>query len=529
MGHSIASGTSIRASFGRLCRALVVGALGFLGAVGALGALGACSDDEASEPPPPPPSVFGYETVAEFPRQACEPGSLASLSTTAVYHAQATSGDGLVFPVTFRVRPAATGAALTGQLSGDEVDKVEQTGDDVLLRQVTPTSMRAVHWCGRNATGDLVGTYVSCSDRGCLVAPMQGRAVLPLVEAPAKNLTLLGNTSTARWGDRPFAVNVRVAGGIAYVARYGNGLGIVDVRDPAAMIHLAELPVENPPSEIYNDVKLVDGPNDKRYALMASNVNGVVVVDVTLPQAPRIVGRFGATPADPAPNVHTLAIDGTRAYLANPRTGLDIFDIADPLLPARLGQFTHPAGKGYLHDLYVAGGRAYLNWWEAGMAIVDVTDPTSPQLLGNFENYGERTSHSSWVMQLGARKIALHGDEQYGAHLNVVDVTEGSPTFAKSIASWMTRPEVSIHNVMAMGNLAVIAYYQDGVRVLDLSDPEHPSPVAWFNTWPGPAGPHAGRLFFEAATGVDVDLATRIIYVADVERGLLALRLASGI
>jgi hypothetical protein len=510
---------------GRLARSSVGGLAA--AAVAFLVALGACSDDESSPPPPPPPQ-FGYATVAEFPREACVPGSLAALSTTAVYHAQVTTGDGLVFPVTFRVRPSSNGAP-SALLSGSEAGQVEQTADDLLLRQVTATSMRAVHWCGRSATGELRGTYVSCSDRGCLVAPMKGKDVLPLVEEPAKNLTLLGATGTALWGDRPFAVNVRVADGIAYVARYGSGLGIVDVRDPAAMVHLADLPLENPPQEIYNDVKIVDGPNARRYALMASNVNGVVVVDVTIPRAPRIVGHFGATAADPMPNVHTLAIDGTRAYLANTRTGLDIFDVADPLRPVLLGHFTNPAGKGYLHDLHVAGGRAYLNWWDAGMAIVDVTTPASPVLVGAFQNYGEHTSHSSWVMQIGVRKIALHGDEQYGAHLNVVDVTEGSPTFAKSIASWMTRPEVSIHNVMAMGNLAVIAYYQDGLRILDLSDPERPSPVAWFNTWPGPAGPNAGRLFYESATGIDVDPASRIIYVADVERGLLALRLASGI
>jgi hypothetical protein len=495
----------------------------------ALLALASCSSDEEPEPPPPPPLELGYDTVAAFPRTACVPGSLAELSTTAVYHAQASSGDGLVFSVTFRVRPTGPGGALTGLVSGADAGTVVQTADDVLVRTSTPTSMRAVHWCGRDATGELTGTYVSCSERGCLVAPMKGRAVVPLVEEPARNLTLLGATTQARWGDRPVAVNVRVVDGIAYVARYGNGLGIVDVRDPAAMVHLADLPLESPPAEIYNDVKIVDGPGGKRYALMASNVHGVVVVDVTAPRAPRIVGHFGSTGDDLSPLVHTLAVDGTRAYLSNTRTGLDIYDVADPLRPRRIGHFTHPAGKGYLHDLFVADGRAYLNWWEAGMAIVDVTDPAEPDLLGNFDSYGERTSHSSWVMQIGARKIALHGDEQYGAHLNVVDVTEGSPTFAKSIASWMTRPEVSIHNVMAMGNLAVVAYYQDGIRVLDLSDPEHPSPVAWFNTWAGPAGAQAGRLFYESATGVDVDPVNRIIYVADVERGLLALRLASGI
>lgn len=493
----------------------------------AAGALAACSSDDSGEPAPPLADPFGYKTPEDFPRAQCAAGSLASLPTTAVYHGLASTGDGAVYTVPMRVRPGA-GGALTGLVYGREVTTVTQTGDDLILRELRKDAMTATHWCGMSATGELTGSYVSCSSRGCLVAPMIGRQVLPLDEAAEHNLSLIGRSSTAIWGPRPFAVNVRVTGGTAYVARYGAGLGIVDVRDPSTMIHLADLPVEAPPSEIYNDVKIVEA-NGKRYALMASNVNGVVVVDVTTARLPKIVAHFGLDQGEATTNVHTLAIEGTRAYLANTRTGLDIFDVSDPVHAVKLGHFSHPALTGYLHDLYVKGNRAYLNWWNAGMAIVDVTDPANPLQLGNFDNYGQRTSHSSWELQIGARKIALHGDEQYGAHLNVVDVTDGSPRFGKSIASWMTRPEVSIHNVMAMGNLAVLAYYQDGVRVLDLSDPENPSPVAWYNTWAGPSGENAARSFFDGACGVDVDAANRIIYVADIERGLLALRLASGI
>ena len=67
--------------------------------------------------------------------------------------------------------------------------------------------------------------------------------------------------------------------------------------------------------------------------------------------------------------------------------------------------------------------------------------------------------------------------------------------------------------------LAHLAHYQDGLRVLDLSDPTRPRPVAWANTWTY-AGAR-GRSFYEGAVGLDVDPATRRIYVADSERGLL--------
>ena len=485
-----------------------------------LPALSGCGDDLGREPAEP------YTDASQFPRQECVAGSLASLDPVGVFHGLAT-GDGRASSLSARIEGKA--GALLGHISGRSAVSAEKTDDDLLVVVETDKSLRiSMHLCGVLPSGELVGSYVICSSTSCAVSRLVGKRVVPLVEAPSHNLTLLGETTDDGAWNPAFAVNVRVKDGLAYVARYRYGLSIVDVRDPAAMVVLANLPLQYPDEEIYNDVKIVDGPGGKRYALMASNLVGVVVIDVTDPRAPVQKATFGAQPANLSPNVHTLAIDGTRAYLANTSTGLDIFDLADPLAPAKLGHFTHPAGRGYLHDLYVAEGRAYLNWWSAGMAVVDITDAAAPRLLANFQDYGQQTSHSSWTVQIGARKIALHGDEQYGAHLNLVDVTEGAAVYGTSIASWMTRPEVSIHNVMAMGHFAVLAYYQDGLRVLDLSDPEHPEQVAWFNTW-NPQSEVAGDSFYEAATGVDVDAATSTIYVADIERGLLALKLASGI
>ena len=174
--------------------------------------------------------------------------------------------------------------------------------------------------------------------------------------------------------------------------------------------------------------------------------------------------------------------------------------------------------------LFVAGDRLYANWWDLGMAIVDVSNPAQPDLIGSFEGYGETTSHSSWVTQVGPRTIAVHGDEQWGAHVQIVDVTEGSVDFGNALAEWETRPEVSIHNVMAMGDRAILSHYQDGVRILDLSAPTAPVEIAHFDTYPG-YDRRYGYNFFEGAVGIDLDPATGRIYVADSHRGLLILHL----
>lgn len=77
---------------------------------------------------------------------------------------------------------------------------------------------------------------------------------------------------------------------------------------------------------------------------------------------------------------------------------------------------------------------------------------------------------------------------------------------------------------MAEGDRAYIAYYHDGIRVLDISDPTKPAEIAHYNTWSADE-PRAGRSFYEGVMGLDLDLNRGLIYVADSERDLLILQL----
>jgi hypothetical protein len=463
------------------------------------------------------PAGDPYDAPADFERGACVAGSLATLPRApGVYHVQVDFGGATP---TYAVRLDAVGAAGAGQINGTfDLQRAELDADDLCLRSADPASgVRAFDLCAMDPDGTLRGTYARCPGDECFLAPVIGHRVDRLVEPDASGLTLLGEFRGApgdRWPD--LAVNVRVRDDVAYVATYRDGLRIVDVSEPAAPVELAHVPTETGEAgDIWNDVKLIDGPAGTRFALLASSATALVVVDVTTPSAPSVVAHAGTAPA-----VHTVFVEGQRAYLANLERGLEIYDLAVPTAPVRLGGFQH-AGE-ILHDLWVRGDRAYLSWWDAGMLVVDVSDPTAPTELGAFAGYGETSNHSSAVTRIGDLDVAVTGDEQYGAHVYVVDVTEGAPGFPRQLGQWQTRPEVSVHNLMAIGDRAYLTHYQDGVRVLDLTDPTTPTLVAWFNTWPGYA-PTTGANFFEGAVGLDVDLAAGRIYVADTHRGLLLL------
>ena len=394
-----------------------------------------------------------------------------------------------------------------------------------------PVITRTYHVCARDAAGIATGTYEYCSDEECYPATLSGGKVDPLDEPEAEGVTLISeyNGENNDWSFSSITLNVRVHGGMAYMARRYDGLRIVDISDEQAPVERGHSPANQ--NENYNDVKVVEGPGDTVYALMASSTRGVVVIDVTDPDDPQEVTRFPGSELAPdgLPSVHTLFVEDQRVYLTfNYDDSLRIYDVSDPADPQPLGSFVNPRVDdegGNLHDLYVQGGRAYLNYWNLGMTIVDtLADPANPVMLGEYRDYGQVTSHSNWVTNVGGRTISVHGDEQYGAHVRIVDVDPQSGEFLETLGSYQTRPYVSVHNILAYADRAYVTYYQDGLRILDLSDPYNPVEAGHFQTWPG-LQENYGHSFFEGAIGVDLDPARNRLYLADTHRGLLILSL----
>jgi hypothetical protein len=474
-----------------------------------------------------------YDDPADFDRGLCTTETaIDSIAPAGIWHVDTTSVSYGPSVHALRIDPSAGG--FTALLFGVETDDVRLSADDLFVRLETRAGGRedvvAIDLCAVEDDGSLSGSLARCSGDECVVGQAHGYPIEPLDEPEAENMTLVAEWAGAEgepWDGRDVTYNVRHLGTVAYVARGTDGLHVVDLADPAHPADLGHLPARYPPDEYYNDVKITETDGGRVYALLASNLRGVVVVDVTDPGAPTEVGLFPAPPgADGAVNVHSLFGEGERMYVADISiAGLEIFDISDPVNPARLGAFVDPdVGSlgGFVHDLFVQDGVAYLDYWNLGLVVVDAADPAAPAVLGVFDDYPRRTSHSNWVTEAGGRRVAVHGDEDFDAHVRVIDVDPDSATAFQEIGAYQTRPPVSVHNIMAVGELALVTYYQDGLRVLDLADPTSPVEVAHFDTWPGPE-PGYGQSFYEGAIGVDHDAERELVLVADTHRGLLVL------
>jgi hypothetical protein len=93
---------------------------------------------------------------------------------------------------------------------------------------------------------------------------------------------------------------------------------------------------------------------------------------------------------------------------------------------------------------------------------------------------------------------------------NVVNVSIWQPTGI---------PNSIVHNVEIYGDTAVIAHYQAGVRVLNISNPNAPVEIAWYDTNPTSNGNQ-----FNGSWGVYKFPSGKII-ASDMNRGLFVLKI----
>ena len=307
--------------------------------------------------------------------------------------------------------------------------------------------------------------------------------------------------------------DVYVAKDHAYVvsfARFGldGGLTVFDVSDRRYPI--LKTSISLPGDNYWNGVW---AKGDALY--IASLASGLIVYDITDPANPQFMRGFPAGPE----GVHTVLVDGDRLYAMSPNGPTLVFDVSTPLSPVLLQSISLPMqlSDGGPHDSFAYQGRLYINNGYGGYSVMDVTDLDNVRHLGQYVHGGY--SHHNAVSTFAGRTIAFEGGESNGAHVRVLDVTD--PANIVKIGQFRMRPVTSIHNMILRGNRLYIAWYQEGLRVLDVSNPTKPRQVAHYSTF-RETDPDRTDNIYEGAFGVRVP-GDGHVYVVDSARGLLIL------
>jgi hypothetical protein len=255
---------------------------------------------------------------------------------------------------------------------------------------------------------------------------------------------------------------------------------------------------------------------------VASTKKGVLVFNVENPAGPIAIKSY---PTDRAVDVRAVTMDGNWLYAASPFPNAEIlvFDATNPreLVVGKryFVEGTQPSLGDRPYDVLARDGRLYVSHWSYGVAVSDVANPRQPKLLGHFD-YTDAATRTADVGTLGNRTLVFEAGEGWGAHLRVLDAT--SPAFMSQVSEYSLRPHVSIRSVKLAGTKLYVAHYQDGLRIVDVSNPNVLQEVGYYNTWQE-TDAERGNSFFEGLSDVAVP-GDGYIYATETSRGLLIFR-----
>ena len=463
--------------------------------------------------------VTDCSDLSLFDRTSCPAGAFDAMESVGTYHLLSRSSSGYVtashgLTLPFDGGPGTLNSKpLTRQSVGPGSFVFSSTF--AALPPYLPVRDFTFVGCTRPEPRRVNGCYVQCADgkvrgKGTFTAlrPAWGRG-----ESESSGGLVLQSEAAVPLG---FPVDVYVAKGHAYVVGTGDksqagGLAVFDVTDKTRPVLTKR--IQLPGDGYWNGVW---AKGDALY--IASVSSGVIVYDITNPAGPQYVR---AVPGQGL-SVHTVHVQGDRLYAMAPEPASQtlLFDVSSPLSPVLLNKVVVSGEWGGPHDAFAYGDRLYINSTSSGFVAFDVKNPERVTELGAYVFDGQY-SHASAVGTFAGRTIAFEGGEGINAHLRVLDVTD--PANMRLIGEYsLLRPEFSIHNMILKGTKLYIAYYQEGVRVLDVSVPPKPREVAYFNTFLETQPGRASGMF-EGAIGIRVP-GDGYVYVVDTARGLIILR-----
>lgn len=272
---------------------------------------------------------------------------------------------------------------------------------------------------------------------------------------------------------------------IALVCSYSN-LDLYDVTDPTNPI----LRKRVPQIADATDLKAVRPYHDS--IAYVGNQSGLMqIVYIWNADNAQTIGSF-ATPL--TGGNHTIEIFGDYMYLgmngASDRR-IQIWSLANPAAPTKIISLANP-GTGFNdgHDCYVHGDTIYTHHLTAGFKVWNIANKAAPVGLATV-SYPGVFQHASWTSSDG--KILYTDDETDFGRLRVWNVSDLRQIIQLANYAPSANAGGVVHNVYLFqgDDLAYTGCYEEGVRILDVSDPTYPIEVGGFDTSPGnnPPGP----------------------------------------
>ncbi len=300
-----------------------------------------------------------------------------------------------------------------------------------------------------------------------------------------------------------------------------------DVTNPGAITLIDSIQVD---ARTINDVKVSEdgkvcvisreGASDRK--------NGLVILDVSNPRDVKIHSEFSENLTGGVHNIfiyqnHVYALSAGRKYYS--------IDISDPKNPHAVGEFELDTPGHSVHDVWVHDGIAYSSNWSDGVQLVDIGNgiaggtPANPVQFASYA-YPSGSNHAAfpYIDKKTGKFYVIAGDEEFpygldpdgrkpgraAGYLHVIDFSDLENP--KEVA-WFQVPFAGSHNFWIEDDILYAAFYNGGVRVIDLSGellgdlnrqgreiawivPEDPDGYVANAPFTWGAQPHKGHIFY---------------------------------
>ena len=353
---------------------------------------------------------------------------------------------------------------------------------------------------------------------------------------------------------------VTVEGNYAYIGHISGpeGTTIVDVSDPKhpKKVWECEIPkgLHSHKARAANGVMLVNHEVDPavRIPALRNPQGGLGIYDVSDPRKPREITFWKCA----GNGVHRFTFDGRYAYISPTMEGyrnniVVILDLSDPTKPQEVcrwwmpGQWTAGGEERTFkndgpreprcHHPIRMGDRLYVSYWHGGGFILDISDMSKPKMLSHLDyttSYPWPThslvpipfpifSHR-WMLVADEDVLPKETDKQpqMPAFMWMVDITD--ETRPIPVGSFQVEgvngkgygPNTGCHQPVEeiTGNEVPCAWFAQGLRILDISNPHSLREVASYMPDPEPGKRVCSNDVFQDKRG--------LIYLIDRFRGM---------
>lgn len=266
----------------------------------------------------------------------------------------------------------------------------------------------------------------------------------------------------------------------------------------------------------------IDSVTGKEYALICSRPQGVSIVDISQ-WPPTEVGFMASSPANR--DSKEVKVYRHWAFVVRENAPIQVFDLVNVTNPIQVATIT-PTNAGS-HNCWVEGNYLYVvgNHGVGGLEIWNITNPANPGArVGQYNTY--------YYHDIDIRNDTLYGCAIYGQGIDVLNISnKANPTFITNwnyagsgahnieispdghyayvgdeigtsgqwtrvfdisdihnvdlVSQIIVNPSASVHNSYYKNGYLYIAYYTEGVRIWNVSNPLAPHEAARYDTYPG--------------------------------------------